>query len=117
MEMLQVEELKRQLFASQQEVEELINVKLIAELQQQKQDFEVYIKLLGPSKSWNKGTNTSVSVHIFILLLQGGIAQLQQEKEEILKEVGLELVEDKDSQVMVPMNEMKVLVLNKLIFQ
>jgi predicted nuclease with TOPRIM domain len=44
MEIQHVEELKRQLLASQQKVEELAkeNGKLIEELQQQKQDFEVY---------------------------------------------------------------------------
>jgi hypothetical protein len=58
------------------------------------------LNLLGANannKRWEKWTKLNVSVHLFH---QGRIAQLQQEKEEILKEFG--------KTQKLPMHEMKV---------
>jgi hypothetical protein len=67
------------------------------------------LKLLGPNKCGEKGDKIKrLRAHFSFSFLQGRIAQLQQEKEEIPTEFGKKLTEEEDQQIMRPMHEMKV---------
>jgi hypothetical protein len=114
--------LARNISSTQPQIEKTVqeltkeNGNLIAELQQIKQDFEVYPLYIDIENCWvlhklmnveKKGTKQlNVSVHIFNFL-QGRIAQLQKEKEEIRKEFGKKLTK-KNKQIMLQLETYEI---------
>jgi hypothetical protein len=69
------------------------------------------IKLLDSNKNGKKGDrHKRLSAHFLFSYSQERIAQLQQEKEEILRGLDNNLTEEEEQQIMLPMHEMKVLV-------
>jgi hypothetical protein len=59
-------------------------------------------------EKWRTHLNVFFSCIFLFIYLQGRIAQLQQEKEEILRGLDKKLAGEEDEQIMQPLHEMKV---------